>query len=47
MEKLFCNERTGEYKIAKRLSRSIGFDLINIKYHQLHNKYIYFENYLK
>jgi hypothetical protein len=21
--------------------------LINIKYHQLHNKYIYFENYLK
>ena len=22
-EKLLCNERTGEYKIAKRLSRSI------------------------
>ena len=43
MEKLFCNERTGEYRIAKRLSRSIGFRLqINIKYHQLHNKDIYF-----
>ena len=27
----------------------VQFDLIqiNIKYHQLHNKYIYFENYLK
>ena len=24
-EKLFCNERIGEYKTAKRLSRSIGF----------------------
>jgi hypothetical protein len=27
MEKLFCNERTGEYRIAKRLSRSVEFDL--------------------
>jgi hypothetical protein len=26
-EKLFCNERTGEYKIAKRLSRSTVEDL--------------------
>jgi hypothetical protein len=30
-EKLFCNERTGEYKIAKRLSRSIGFDFNKYK----------------
>jgi hypothetical protein len=28
--KLFCNERIGEYNIARRLSRSIGSDL-NIK----------------
>jgi hypothetical protein len=26
MEKLFCNERIGEYRIAKRLSRSVGLD---------------------
>jgi hypothetical protein len=31
MERLLCIERTGEYKIAKRLSRSVGFDLNEYK----------------
>jgi hypothetical protein len=44
---LFCNERIGEYNIARRLSRSIGSDFKYKKYHQLHSKYTYFENYSK
>jgi hypothetical protein len=46
-EKLFCNERIGEYNIARDYLVLLDLTSTNIKYHQLHSKYTYFENYSK